>query len=89
VRRRLLLWLAGITGEALQDMLIPTGVTDGLHTIGVTIDRVRSITPTRRGVLSGSDIATRSRLRLEQAVALALEHCSAEGEERGLALSLG
>jgi hypothetical protein len=43
------------------------------------------ITPTRRGVLSGSDIVTLSRLRLEQAVAPASELFSAAGEERASA----
>jgi hypothetical protein len=43
------------------------------------------ITPTRLGVLSGSDIVTLSRLQLEQAVAPAWERFSAAGEERASA----
>ena len=90
MRQRLLLWLAGITGEVLQDMHTRTGmVIDELHTIAGTISRVEFITATRQDVRSGKDIATRSRWRSEPAVARVLERCSVEGGEQVLALSLG
>jgi hypothetical protein len=49
------------------------------------IQRGVRITPIRRGVLSGSDIVTLSRLRLEPAVAPEWERFSVAGEERASA----
>jgi len=90
VRQRLLPWLAGITGDILQDMHTRTGmVIDESHTTAVTISRAEFITAIRQDVPSGKDIATRSRWQSEPEVARVLERCSAEEGEQGLALSLG
>jgi len=56
-----------------------------LHMLAAIQLPAARITPTRRGVLSGSDIVTHSRLRLGQAAALAWERFSAADGERASA----
>src|SRR5260370_1726618 len=67
-------------------MAIPVGcVTGELHMLVATQLRAARTTPTRQGVLSGSDIVTRLRSRLGRVVAPASERFSAAGQQRASA----